>query len=293
MTRPAPSEVPDSTGETDSRAEGPHGLEVLQAGGGHGLGNALFLDRAAGALLKVYRSRRGRSEAWREALRDVGHRVFEGKRGVSPAARAATEKETLLLWARHGFDVPALIDRPIPTEVTDPALWIEFCPGETLDRALSAEGSAAPAFGERIARLAVDHARRHALALAEGEILLVQEHPTIVHTLVSGDRLVTIDFENAYASRTSVATAIARELAGTLRSFFRRLEGGESEGRAAFEAFLAAYPEREILAAAVARATSGGGFAARLRRRRDRGRRNRPSKVEVMQWAGEWLAGGD
>ena len=259
-----------------SASNAPAGLSTLQAGGGHGLGNALYLDSAAGALLKVYRSRRVGAEAWREGLRSFGHRVFEGKRGTGAAERAATEEECLKLWRAEGCDVPALLDRPIPEEITEPALWLEYCPGPTLDRALNEEPESDVRWIERLAEA---HAARHRRALELKNALLLQEHATIVHTLVSGDRLVTIDFENGYRPTFPTDIAITHELAGTLRSFFRRVTGG---GDAPFERFVEAYPEREQLREAALRGVEGGSVAARLKRWRDRRRRNRPSKVEVL-----------
>ncbi|MGA1490116.1 MAG: hypothetical protein ACO4B3_14075, partial [Planctomycetota bacterium] len=230
MSAPAPPEEP-----TSLPGEGPAGLEVLQAGGGHGRGNALLLDREGGALLKVYRSRRGASGAWRELLRDLAHRRLEGKRGGGPEGRRETEREVLRLGRSEGFDVPAVLDLATPPGIEEPSLWLEYCDGRTLDRAIAdcaLEGRGAPADRADllVARLAGEHGRRHRRALDRTEPLLVQEHPTIVHTLHCGDRLVTIDFENAWASGAPVPLVVARELAGTLRSFFRRLGRGAGAG---------------------------------------------------------------
>lgn len=261
----------------------PFGLEVIQAGGGHGLGNALYLDRAQPALLKVYRPRR-RGAALRETLRSIGHQLFEGKRGTAPRDRQRTESVVLRLWSAHGFDVPAVIERPIPPEVRDPALWLEWCPGRTLDAALSADACDLAAARDLAERLAREQARRHQKALELSEPLLAMEHPSIVHVLASGGRLVTIDFENAYRRGFRAAEAVARELAGTLRSFIRRLP---DRGEALFDAYVAAYPHRDLLRAAAESTLRGGGIPGALRRFRDRRRENRPSKVEVMAWVME------
>jgi len=256
----------------------PFGLEVIQAGGGHGLGNALYLDRARPALLKVYRPRR-RGAPLRETLRSIGHQLFEGKRGTAPHDRQRTESVVLRLWAAHGFDVPAVIERPVPPEVSDPALWLEWCPGESLDRALAAlslDPAAARALVERLAR---EQARRHQKAIELSEPLLAMEHPSIVHVLASGERLVSIDFENAWRRGFPAASAVARELAGTLRSILRRLP---ERGEALFDAYVAAYPRPDLLRAAAESTVRGGGLTGALRRFRDRRRENRPSKVEVM-----------
>lgn len=266
----------------------PPGLEVLQAGGGHGLGNALYLDPGAGALLKVYRPRRTGASAWREGLRSFAHRVFEGKRGTSPEERRRTEEAALRLWTEHGLDVPRTLDLPIPTEVRHPALWLEYCPGETLAVVLADPATDDAAAADLVSRLAIDHGERHRRALETGEVLLLQEHATIVHTLVSGDRLVTIDFENAYRPGFPVEIALADELAGTLRSFFRRVP---PRAEALLAAFLAAYPDRARLRAAAERVSRGGGVARRLKRWKDTRRRNRPGKAELMGRVRELTAG--
>ncbi len=258
----------------------PDGLEVLQAGGGHGLGNALYLDRAESAVLKIYRPRRSRAHAWREGLRSIAHQVFEGKRGTGPRTRQRTESLVLRLWAAHGFEVPAVLERSIPVGITDPALWIEYCPGETLDRVLAGQELDLKGARALVSRLAEAQARRHRRAADLAEPLLTMEHATIVHLLVSGERLVTIDFEIAYRRKIPATDALSRELAGTLRSFFRRVP---ERGRELFEVYVDGYPERDLLRAAAESITRGGGLARQARRWQDGRRPNRPSKVEVME----------
>jgi len=260
----------------------PVGLEALQTGGGHGLGNALYLDRAAGALLKVYRPRRSRAYAWRESLHSFGHQVFEGKRGTGFRERFRTESLALRLWATHAFDVPAILERPIPPGIPDTALWLEYCPGRTLDRVVAVPETDTSVARALVERLAGEQAERHRKAIELSEPLLIEEHASIIHILVSGDRLVTIDFENAYRHGFPVEEALWHEMAGTLRSFFRRVHGA---GQQLFETYVDAYPERELLRQAADRATRGGGIGRRLKRWRDQDRRNRPAKFEVMSWA--------
>ncbi|HBP22336.1 MAG TPA: hypothetical protein DEA08_31710, partial [Planctomycetes bacterium] len=78
----------------------------------------------------MYRRRRG----WlREALGRVSHRLFEGKRSPSALARWETERSSIQLWSRHGFDVPGLIDAPPPPELEGELFsWFEFVPGRPL-----------------------------------------------------------------------------------------------------------------------------------------------------------------
>jgi len=256
------------------------GLEVLQEGGGHGLGNALYLDRARGELLKVYRPRRAKSQAWRELVHSLGHQLFEGKRGTSPRRRQATELDSLRTWIAHRFDVPALIDRPIPEGIPEFSTWMEYCPGQTLDEYLRSPELDSMELEATVERLAVDQALRHRRALDSQENLLLQEHASIVHVLVSDERLMTIDFENAYRAGFPTAIALSHELAGTLRSFFRRVP---DRGQACFDHYVGAYPERDLLRDAALQATKGRGISASLKRWRDQKRKNRPSKLEVMR----------
>ncbi len=259
----------------------PAGLEVLQEGGGHGLGNALYLDRAHGALLKVYRPRRVKMQAWRELFHSLGHQLFEGKRGTSPRQRQSTELISLRTWIAHRFDVPELIDRPIPDGLPTTSSWMEYCPGQTLDEYLRSPGLDSAQLGTTVERLACEQAIRHRKALDSQENLLLQEHASIVHVLVSDERLITIDFENAYRGGFPTQVALSHELAGTLRSFFRRVP---QRGQACFDQYLGAYPERVLLREAALQVTRGKGVAASLKRWRDQKRKNRPSKLEVMHW---------
>ena len=91
------------------------GLRVLQDGGRDDRkgGNLLLLDDTPGgeAFLKVYR-RRG--TALRQASKAFSYRVIERKRGVTARERCALERRHLALWRAEGFDVPALLDRPLP-----------------------------------------------------------------------------------------------------------------------------------------------------------------------------------
>jgi hypothetical protein len=111
------------------------GLLLIQHGGRKGRGgNLLLLDDTPcrEALLKVYR-RRG--SALSQGAKRFSYRVIERKRGVTPAQRCTLERRHLALWRKQGFDVPALIERPLPEPfAADPASWMEYCPGPLLRR---------------------------------------------------------------------------------------------------------------------------------------------------------------
>jgi hypothetical protein len=254
------------------------GARVLQAGGGHGRGNLLLLfeDAAEPAVLKVYRPRRPPRRALREALRSFSHRAFEGKRGTGPRQRRRTEEQSLRLWRRLGFDVPGLPERPLPDALREPALWLEYCPGPTLATTLRDPAVGPARRGDLVARLASQQGVRHAAALERAEPLLLQEHASLKHVLVCGERLVTFDFEIGFARSLPVLGALAQELAGTLRS----LERGR-RGRELYDVYVEAHPHPELLVEAARRALHGGGIAGLSRRWSDRRRRG-PSKGEVL-----------
>lgn len=171
------------------------------------------------AILKIYRRR----SVWMaEFLRGASHRVFEGRRGSWPAARRETERRSLELWRQEGFDVPHLIDLPIPAEVTDPALWFEYCPGKTLAETLMDPSVDASVQRALLARLGADLAKRHRRAIELDQPLLVQEHGATTHVLVSGDRLVSFDLEGGFRDGFSALEAITQELSGYLRSVGRK-----------------------------------------------------------------------
>ncbi|MGE3164744.1 MAG: hypothetical protein AB7O52_07555 [Planctomycetota bacterium] len=195
-----------------------------RVGFGHGsLGNLLLrFDDVHGhgpVILKIYR-RRG---AWAaELFRSASHRVFEGRRACDPVARCDTERRSLALWQREGFDVPALIDLPIPPGLTAPALWCEYCPGRTLAETLM-DATVAPLQQRTLlVRLGADLARRHRRALDRNEPLLVQEHGATTHVLVSEGRLVAFDLEGGFRPGFPVLEAITQELSSYLRSIARK-----------------------------------------------------------------------
>lgn len=237
-------------------------------------GNLLLrVDGPVPRVLKVFRSRRGR---WREGFSSLSHRLFEQKRGVSPEERCETERLSLALWRREGFDVPALDDAPPPAWLPAglPSLWLEFTPGSSLFWVLLDEQRPEAERCALAKRLGVEHARRHRRALELSEPLLLQEHPTTKHVLVHGERLVTIDLEGGYAPGYSVAAGIALDLAGTLRSFSH----GPPDLTAALPAaYLGGYRDRALVEQALAAAFSSTPAWAAWRlsdrlRRGDRGK---------------------
>lgn len=229
-----------------ARGDGRHCVLKVELGG-------------APAVLKLY----GRKRDWlKDALRSLGQRLVVGKTGMAPATRCRVERETLAVWRRHGFDVPAELALPLPAEVPPLRLLLEWLPGELFHVSIHrADGPLADKV-RRLERLARESGRRHAVALAEREPRLVQAHATLVHVMVvpaldggaAPERLVTFDFEVAWARRSSIPRLIGLELMQLLESIaaFAPLD----QIAPLIRAFVAAYPERETmvrLAAAIRR----------------------------------------
>ena len=120
-----------------SEVESIQGCRLLSRSA-RGRGNLLFLFGESGdaRVLKLYRRRR----SWRAQLTSGwSHRLLERKRGVTPRARFETERLTLDLWEKHGFDVFRQCDLPLPPDIAPPGLWLEYCPGRTLRSVLCDE----------------------------------------------------------------------------------------------------------------------------------------------------------
>jgi len=247
-------------------------------------GNLLLLREtpAGKRALKVYRRRRG---ALREAFARVSHRLFEGKRSPSAWGRWETERRSVELWQQHGFDVPALLEAAAPPELKGlPCTWFEFVPGpplfwHLLDPELSAARQEA-----LVRELAQSSRRRHALALELGEPLLLHEHPTTKHVLVSGERLVTIDLEGGYGPDFSPEVAAGLEVAGVVRSLWRDpSQAPLSEALPA--AYVDGYGDPSLLRE-VARAAQSG-LRGALRGWSDRRRRARPKSAVLSELAAQ------
>jgi hypothetical protein len=186
------------------------GGRLLKGGGRDGRSNSVWL--VGDAVLKLYRRRR----SWlREVAGEAAAWFFHRKRGVSVGVRHETERRSLEVWRGHGFDVPAMLARPLPDGVTPPALWMEYCPGPLLYDAVDAG---------RLERLGASMDRRHRLALETREPLLVHEKGTLKHVIVCGDRLVTFDFEQGFRRSFPMREALAEEVAGYLRSLAQATE---------------------------------------------------------------------
>jgi tRNA A-37 threonylcarbamoyl transferase component Bud32 len=255
---------------------------LLQEGGAHGGGNQLRLYDAPDGrvLLKLYRRRGSRIGGW---IKRLGAGPLEGRSGTTPRERCAHERESLRLWRAHGFDVPALPDRPLPPGL-DPrtASWLEYCPGRRLSEVLQDERVPLDEKRGFVARLGRDDARRHALAIELDERRLLHENASVKHVIVFGERLVHFDLESGFHERVAAAEALAQELSTRLRSLARHRP---QDFEALAGLYVASYAAPERLRWAADRGLHSPNPLQRIRRHFDR-RRRQPgsSKAEMLEW---------
>jgi hypothetical protein len=263
----------------------PEGAEILQAGGRGGTGNVLYLFRheRPPVVLKVYRTRRSRLN---EFLKDFSERRLEGKRGATAIMRCATEKLNIDLWTNHGFDVVRRVERALPTRVTPPALWLEYCAGPVLWDVLADARRLTPMKLTLVESLGLSLSRRHTRAMELKEPLLVHEHGQIKHFFVQGDRLVAFDLEHGFEPGYPVVKAAAREVSGIASSLAR---ADETMAEQFLRAFNAGYANKPLLKQVVVEATRGGGLIGKLRRWNESKRVSVPAKTRVMERLGELL----
>ena len=193
-------------------------------------------------LQKLYAERGG----WLTVrLRELGGVLRGGKTSTRARARRATEARLLRLWRQAGLDVPADLSDRHPDLSNEDTLVIEDVPGPLLSSVLAEPGLGRERRDELLRRLARACRERHDLALARGEAGLIQEHGSVQHVIVSGQRLVTFDLENAFLPRRDLRPLLAKELASVLRSLARL--GDEPRFRADLAAFVAGYGDVERL----------------------------------------------
>lgn len=241
-------------------------------------GNERHLDESTGTprLLKIYRRRHSRV---RESLAQLSHFAFEGKRGVSPEQRRETELQALTIWNREGFAVPRVLDAPLPPG--EVSLWLEYIRGFRLYD-VTHDPLVPQSRKEELSRqLGREHGQRHARALELNEPLLLHEHATTKHVLVSGERLVTIDLEGGYAPGYSVINAIGRELAGFLRSLWP-YDLDRCFDSPLTTLYIEGYGDRKLLERA-GKALRVDGPASWFRRASDRKRRPNRGKWEAIR----------
>jgi hypothetical protein len=259
----------------------PAGFRLLEAPGRDpSRGNLLLLDPDQPRVLKLYRRRR---KATTELGGAVSHRLFEGKRGTSPAARCETERLSLDLWHRQGVPVVRRLDEEPPTWASaHPSLWLEYAPGRRLFDLLVMDPEVPLERKVELVRaLAPIDRQRHRRALELEQVLLFHEHPTTKHVLVHGERLLWFDLEGGYQEGFPLDLALAHDVGGVVRSLWR------PNVPTCFEdplprAYVEAYDDPDLLRQA-ARGNRGGGLGGYFRRRSDRGRRSTRSKTATLE----------
>lgn len=252
-------------------------FELYMAPRANGLGNAMYkvTGPEGTCLLKLYRRRWNRLQSLSESLyaRYV-HRRTSGR----PQARFESERDNIAAWAREGFDVCRLFDRPLPDGVQGPALFMEYCPGRPLTEVLRDTSVAWHNKVDHISALASEMSRRHQRAVATGNRRLLQKHGTTDHILLFEDRRITIDLEGAFLPSYRMEEALVRELSGYLRSF-RVLGDRLDDG---MDIFITAYADRKLLHHVVHWGLHGTSLFRRLSRLQDRRRRGASSKTNLL-----------
>lgn len=254
-------------------------ISFLQEPGADGLGNVIRkCEGPQGTwILKQYRRRWPRLQEFTEAI--VARWVL-GLTGGSARARHAAEKRSLELWSAEGFDVLRRIDAPIPAEIRDPAIWLEYCPGRTLAEILIDEGVPWSEKTALLGRLGGELRRRHRRALELEEPMLIQKHGTLQHVLLFEQRMITIDLEGAYRPGFPMREALTRELSGYLRSLAKSAPGQVDE---AFRCLIEAYGDRDRLREIADWGVHGKSHYRFFTRRQDRKRRAEHGKTEVLR----------
>jgi len=189
-------------------------------------------------LLKIYGLKRtGFRTGWRRVWRifDVGQSSFQTN------GRFQTEREVLDLWHRDGFDVPKILSPAFLSEFQQPCLAMEFIEGQSLGEVLKSNEVSLDHKKALITTFCQEMGRRHERALDCKEIRLLVFRPNVRGVLVSGDRLVYIDFETVYTPRRDLERIVRKEIAG----FFYSLAKHAKEDRyALMKHFIAEYPSK-------------------------------------------------
>jgi hypothetical protein len=197
------------------------------------------------AVQKLYGERSG-------SLRSLGktavERLLRRKSTSSARSRYATERHLLALWAEAQIDVPADVGSRHPEFLRDDVLLLEFVDGRPMLIVLAEKRLAQPEREDLLRRFAAGWSRRHRLAVETGEAGFVQEHGTFQHVLVAGDRLVSIDLEQAFRRTRDTMPLVSKEIAAYLRSLWGGVDA--ETFRRDVESLVEGYESREFLAAA-------------------------------------------
>jgi len=263
--------------------------QTLQRSGGKPLNvsargtglNALWMVALSGAPLVIKTYSRRRSPG-RTALSHLAH-VLSGRTGYTAGARWRTERANLALWRQAGFDVPRVFPERPAAEIPLPHVCMEYVAGTLLSEYLADPDVPAPEREAVFIRFAHEWAARHARADRDSEIRLIQEHGTIEHVMLAGDRLVTFDLEVSYRDSRHVRYYIAEELCAYVRSLFRTQSLPMADHLLGL--LVRHYPERQYLASVCAQLLRGGSRWGRAARAFDRRYLRHPGKMHKYRAA--------
>ena len=247
-----------------------------------GSGNILLLfgEGAGAKVLKLYRERRGRTK---EVLSGFSHRMFERKRGTRAEVRYHTENLTLDLWESYGLDVFSRFSMPLPPSYAAPGLWFEYCEGDTVGKLIESSDVDAARKHECILHVGRATHARHFLALEHREPMLAQERGTLNHLFLSGERLISFDFEGGFLAGFPVIEALTQELAGLVRSI-RRRAGSEELFEELVATFAQGYDDPALLRDIARWGVHHQSYYRRIRRWYDQRRRGSNTKTDSLRY---------
>ena len=209
-------------------------------------GNRVWkVETPAGPVIqKFFRPRGG----WpREPLKALFTGLMGRKTSPTAAGRHATERRLLSLWREAGLDVPAELSAEHPDQRGPATLVLEHVDGPTLlERVKRKAGLSRAERDPLLRRFGQQWRARHDLALARDDASFLQEHGSLGHVLLCGERMVTFDLEQAYRPGVPVFPVLAKEVANTLRSLHPRV--GDELFDDDLAALVEGYGDRERLA---------------------------------------------
>ncbi len=129
----------------------------------------------------------------------------------------------LACWREAGIDVPRELSAEHPDLAGRRSLVLEFLEGPLLLQLLKPKAKTPAAQRDQLLRrFGSDWRARHDLAVQRADPAFIQEHGSLAHVLVQGERFVTFDLEQGFRSRGSVLPVLAKEVADTLRTLMGR-----------------------------------------------------------------------
>lgn len=146
-------------------------------------------------------------------LKDVGGQKLLVKRYLNDDRQSRQELEVArnLRWSSHGFCVPKVLD--IECEGIDqPYVVMEYVAGIHLSEYLADPQVSSADKLKLLEEVFRTNYRRHQLALANRDLLLVHTDPNTDNVILSSGRIYFIDFEHISSSR-DILTAVSKEVA--------------------------------------------------------------------------------